>query len=327
MSLGEGRLMKVDLVGKIKNTQLPRSKALLPMFEAVVNSFQAIEDGGKAIPSPAIEIRVERDPVLPDLNIDGEVNGFTIVDNGVGFTEINLDSFFTSDTQYKVGRGGKGIGRFIWLKAFRYAEIESHYRENGKLAKRAFRFTTNGDQPTGPASDSTEKTAKTIVRLIDMQSPYKENCPHGLTTIGHRLIEHCLPFFLDPNCPTVTISDAKDCIDLKQLFRESFAANATEHTFKVGDAEFKLRGLRLYNPHETQHRLLYAANSREVFPEKLEKYVPILQKRLSDKAGPFMYLGFVEGEYLNQHVNGERTNFSFPAERNTEGELLGEITL
>jgi hypothetical protein len=36
--------MKVDLVGKIKNTQLPRSKALLPMFEAVVNSFQAIED-------------------------------------------------------------------------------------------------------------------------------------------------------------------------------------------------------------------------------------------------------------------------------------------
>jgi hypothetical protein len=35
--------MKVDLVGKIKNTQLPRSKALLPMFEAVVNSFQAIE--------------------------------------------------------------------------------------------------------------------------------------------------------------------------------------------------------------------------------------------------------------------------------------------
>ena len=36
--------MKLDLAGKIKNTQLPRSKALFPMFEAVVNSFQAIED-------------------------------------------------------------------------------------------------------------------------------------------------------------------------------------------------------------------------------------------------------------------------------------------
>lgn len=292
-----------------------------------MNSFQAIEDAGNTVSSPAIDIRVERDPILPDLNIDAEVNGFTIVDNGVGFTEVNLDSFFTSDTQYKVGRGGKGIGRFIWLKAFRYAEIESHYSENGKLVKRAFKFTTDGDQPTGPAIDSVENSAKTIVRLIDMQSPYKENCPHGLAIIGHRLIEHCLPFFLDSNCPAVSISDAKDRIDLKQYFRENFASNATQHTFKVGDADFKLRGLRLYNPHETQHRLLYAANSREVFPEKLEKYVPNLQKRLSDNAGPFMYLGFVEGEYLNQHVNGERTNFSFPAERNTPGGLLDEITL
>ena len=319
--------MKVDLVGKIKNTQLPRSKALLPMFEAVVNSFQAIEDAGRAVVSPAIDIRVERDPILPDLNIDAEVNGFTIVDNGVGFTEVNLDSFFTSDTQYKVGRGGKGIGRFIWLKAFQYAEIESHYSENGKLAKRAFKFTTNGDQPNGPATDSIEKTAKTIVRLVDMRSPYKEICPHGLAIIGHRLIEHCLPFFLDSNCPAISIGDANDRIDLKQYFRENFAANASQHTFKVGEADFKLRGLRLYNPHETQHRLLYAANSREVFPEKLEKHVPNLQKRLSDNSGPFMYLGFVEGEYLDQHVNGERTNFSFPAERNTDGELLDEITL
>jgi len=31
--------MKIDLAGKIKNTHLPRSKPLLPMFEAVVNAF------------------------------------------------------------------------------------------------------------------------------------------------------------------------------------------------------------------------------------------------------------------------------------------------
>lgn len=39
-----------------------------------------------------------------------------------------------------------------------------------------------------------------------------------------------------------------------------------------------------------------------------------------------MYLGFVEGDYLNQNVNSERTSFGFPTERNTEG-LLDEITL
>lgn len=318
--------MKLDLVGKIKNTQLPRSKALFPMFEAVVNSFQAIEDASEAVPSPSIEILVERDPVLPAADIDAEVNGFTITDNGVGFTEVNLDAFFTSDTQYKIRRGGKGIGRFIWLKAFQYAEVESHYHENGKLVKRAFKFTTNGDQPPGPAIDSKETGPKTTVRLVAMQSPYKENCPHALAGIGHRLIEHCLPFFLDSKCPAVSISDSKDRIDLNHYFRETFAAKASEHTFNVGDTAFTLRGLRLYNPRETQHRLLYAANSREVFPEKLEKYLPNLQKKLTDDAGAFVYLGFVEGEYLNQHVNGERTNFSFPTDRTSDG-LFDEITL
>ena len=107
--------MKVDLVGKIKNTQLPRSKALFPMFEAVVNSFQAIEDMNAAVTASRIEIVVERDDdVLPGVEIDGSVNGFAVTDNGIGFTADNLDSFFTSDTQYKVGRGGKdSIGGFL----------------------------------------------------------------------------------------------------------------------------------------------------------------------------------------------------------------------
>lgn len=182
------------------------------------------------------------------------------------------------------------------------------------------------DQPGGPATESKEAEPKTTVRLIGELRPYKESCPNGLTIIGHRLIEHCLPFFLDPRCPAVSIRDQKDRIDLNHYFRETFTATASQHSFKVGDESFTLRGLRLYNPHETQHRLLYAANSREVFAEKLDRHLPNLQKRLANEGGPFAYLGFVEGEYLNQHVNGERTDFSFPTDRHEDG-MFEEITL
>ena len=34
----------VDLEGKIENTMLPTTKPLLPVFEAIINSIQAIED-------------------------------------------------------------------------------------------------------------------------------------------------------------------------------------------------------------------------------------------------------------------------------------------
>jgi hypothetical protein len=319
--------MKVDLVGKIKNTQLPRSKALLPMFEAVVNSLQSIEDAGEQIYEPMIEIVAKRDPALPGLDVDAEVNGFTVTDNGVGFTDENVDSFFTSDTQYKVGRGGKGIGRFMWLKAFDRAEIESHFLANGKLLKIAFNFTLEGDEPAASPEQSKETSPRTIVRLVNMKSPYKGDCPRSLSGIGHRLVEHCLPFFLDPKCPAVVISDAKDRIDLNHYFRENFASKATQHSFTIGESTFTLRGLRLYNSHETQHRFIYAANYREVFPEKLDKFLPNLQRKLVDPQGTFVYLGFVEGDYLNEHVNGERTNFSFPLNREGTDGIFEETSL
>lgn len=220
--------MKVDLVGKIKNTQLPRSKALLPMFEAVVNSFQAIEERGNGQTTTRIEILVEREEMLPGMESDGDVNGFTITDNGVGFTEENLDSFFTSDTRYKIRKGGKGVGLFIWLKAFSSTEIESHFRENGKLMKRVFQFNTNVDQPESDPVVSNESSQKTRVSLVGMLSPYKAHCPHSLVLIGHRLIEHCLPFFLDPKCPTVVIRDEKETIALNQYFRDTFAEKASQ---------------------------------------------------------------------------------------------------
>src|SRR5689334_9498110 len=117
---------KLDLLGRINNTQVPRSKPLLPLFEAVVNSFQAIEELGKDAKERRIEISVERSPILPEHG-DGEIDGFRITDTGIGFTDANFDAFLTSDTRNKVLKGGKGVGRFSWLKVFEYAEIESHY--------------------------------------------------------------------------------------------------------------------------------------------------------------------------------------------------------
>ena len=319
-------VMKANVVGRVKNTQLQHSKALFPLFEAVVNSFEAIEDAAN-LTSPSIEILLDRDPVLEVM--EGEVNGFTITDNGVGFNELNLDSFFTSDTQYKLSKGGKGLGRFSWLKAFDYAEIESHYRENDQLLKRAFRFAIADDQPPQPAESSKENRPRTTVRLVNMKPEYKQHCPRGLESIGERLIEHCLPFFLDPKCPAVNLRDSKNALDLNAHFHQTFESKATLHSFTAGGCAFTLKGLHLHNPHETHHRLLYAANSREVLTEKLEKYLPNLQRKLTATEGKsFLYLGFVEGEYLDGHANNERTNFSFPVgdDDGTEG-LRGEITL
>jgi hypothetical protein len=51
--------MKISLVGRVWNTKLAASRPLLPLFEAVINSLEAIELGNVA--EGILEIRVARD--------------------------------------------------------------------------------------------------------------------------------------------------------------------------------------------------------------------------------------------------------------------------
>ncbi|WP_163370861.1 hypothetical protein [Endozoicomonas acroporae] len=42
--------------------------------------------------------------------------------NGVGFNDANIASFETLDSDHKIDKGCRGIGRLLWLKAFDIAK-------------------------------------------------------------------------------------------------------------------------------------------------------------------------------------------------------------
>ena len=83
-----------NLPGRIRNTNLPKSHALLPLFEAVVNSIHAIIEDTQLFPREGeIRIEVSREDVK-QLSLDAElpereIIGFRIVDNGVGYFGYN----------------------------------------------------------------------------------------------------------------------------------------------------------------------------------------------------------------------------------------------
>src|SRR5690349_11164116 len=115
--------MKFDILGRIQNMRLPDGKTaiLYSIYEAVSNSLHAIQDRfgeDQMARKGDIKVAVETDDY-------GDVESIAITDNGVGFTEANLDSFETSDSRYKYKRGGKGVGRFIWIKTFDRISINS----------------------------------------------------------------------------------------------------------------------------------------------------------------------------------------------------------
>src|SRR5690606_20735128 len=105
---------------KVKERKLAYAHTLLPLFEALVNSIQAIEEGSATQPG-IIHINLVRSPQR-ELGLDGQTSmppvlDITVRDNGIGFTNGNFESFNFAHSTYKEKKGGKGIGRFVWLRA------------------------------------------------------------------------------------------------------------------------------------------------------------------------------------------------------------------
>ena len=54
-----------------------------------------------------------------------DITSFTVTDNGAGFNDDNFNAFLTLDTDHKIDKGGRGIGRLLWLKAFQRVDVAS----------------------------------------------------------------------------------------------------------------------------------------------------------------------------------------------------------
>ena len=233
------------------------------------------------------------------------------------FPVRHYDSFQTVDSPYKATHGGKGLGRFLWLKAFNRVEITSIYKmvDTPHLMCRQFSFSIVDDEPPCVAQRSKESTPQTIVHLVGLVPPYIDEVPRQLDILGQQLIAHFLPLFLNPTGPTLTLKDASQEIDLRASFRDNFQVFATERHFQVRSHSFTLNGFRLRGALARQHEIIYAANYREVIKDRLAKHLANLKNKLMDaKNGDFYYLAFIQSQLFDDKVNNERTDFAIPRE-------------
>lgn len=312
--------VRLDLIGRVNNITLGSTRVFMPLFEAVVNSLQAIEDL-KDSKTRSINIYVRRENSNPMLNLADEgslelITGFVVEDNGIGFTSENYAAFNTSDTTTKYEKGGKGVGRFLWLKAFDLVKVESHFKENGETWIRSFDFTLSHEDGiiNHRCIKATTNEPNTRVSLIDLKPKYQKECQRKLDVIAGKIIEHCLSYLLNENCPQISIQDDDEFININQMFMELIKTSSETDSFITGDYVFKLIHLKKRSGDDSRHRIHFCANGREVLSETLNNAIPGLNRRLKDASNSFVYTGYLSGSFLDESVNQERTDFIFPDE-------------
>lgn len=314
-------MLRASLAGQIRQTNLPVWKPLLPLFEAVMNAFQAIQERGEE-GDRRIIVNVH---AVPSLQLDDveRIEGFTVLDDGVGFTDENMDSFNTAYSEYKFARGGKGVGRFLWLKAFSNVEVDSTFADtpDGGLLRRHFTFDTSYDPDQVEVVPAERDKVGTAITLSGFLEPFRKQIPLDLESIAQRMCEHFILLLMRPACPRIELRSGKHRVSVNETFETAFRRSSTRETLAVGDQQFTIHGFRLSQPRSLKHRLIYCADERAVLSENLDDHVPNLKTRLVDDDGnTFVYLAVVTSSFLNAHVNQERTAFDIDDDNDADAE-------
>lgn len=319
--------MTVNVAGQVSQIPLGQNKALWPFFETVINSIQSLEDTTceqkmitvEAVRNTSVQIRVN-----PDGTKTEEISHFEefiVSDNGNGFNDANYRSFMQAYSQLKVKKGCKGIGRFLWLKAFEKISIESVFYEDGKWYSRAFEFTLDGVSPENNLKelDGDDHHLITKVRLIQFKPIYRDSVALKLESLAKKTIEHCLPYFIMGTCPRIVLKDnIGETFSLNEYYEKTYKDSLHQDPMILKGKEYRLYHMLLTEGAD-KHELHLCANNREVKSFDLSRHIPNMQKRIRTEIGDCYYVGYLAGDYLDEAVNAERSEFMF-----TDLPIMGE---
>lgn len=313
--------MDTNLIGRVKNTKLPKNRGLLPLFEAVVNSIHAIEEKGLSSKEGKITVNILRTNTLPTVEKSlGDIIGFKIIDNGIGFNDENMQSFTTLDSEYKAEKGCRGIGRLLWLKAFKNAQVNSVYANGPKVFRRTFDFNaSSGVNEKVNKEISNGEIQETSVWLSDFEESYRKGSEKKAETIAKSLLEHCLWYFIRPGgAPQIVLQDGSECLTLDNIFEGSMHSSAKPETVTIKKMNFEFTHIKLHSNSIHSHMIAYCAANRVVKQENIKGKIPGLYGPLKDEKGEFVYSCYVNSPYLDEHVRSERTEFDIDEEKQSE---------
>lgn len=298
LSDNAGRIDNISLAPNVKN-------ALFPLFEAVMNSIHSIEErfGRDQLAKGRISVFIHKDPT-------GEYCGFTVTDNGFGFTSDNLTSLRKFDSRKKAKLGGKGVGRLLWLKVADSAQIVSVYDTPTGLRRCSFSFTIADPIEAYRDEVASSVPMETAITLNPFKSAFATRLPKKLETFANRLIAHFVSFFANIAHPEISVCDDEEAIDLFDIFSKKIERDK-DYPFSVEgiDEEFVLHCFLLpksiSDDEKSVNALYLGANGRAVSRHELDSVLGM--KAIDNK---FAFLGYVESDFLSSTANDTRTAFS-----------------
>lgn len=329
-------MSKINILGIVRDIR-SKTTYLTPIIEAICNSIDAIGN----LPNGKIEVVLKREPVTSNLEgkrILGNIVAVDVVDNGIGFNTDNRESFDTFRSGFKYENGGKGFGRFMYLKYFNKVRVESYFHNNsGEMKKRSFDFGKQNDIIVNEVEETANECSQTGTILHLMSIVKNSNIDKGLEVIARKLVERLLVFFVDKTKSTPQIilreEDNSEAICLNDYVGEGRDITLVgEYPLPLtgkSKASIELR-VQVYKIFFStmSNKISLTANKREVTDTPLHKYIPEFKDSLitltpQGVTQNYVVKAYVLGTFLDKNVTVERDGFVISQ---TDENLFSEVS-
>lgn len=306
--------LQPDIVARIERLPKPgnAAAALQPLFEAVSNAIHSTQDkfADDVADKGKVSVFVDTDRQKADVRV-------VVRDNGTGLDEGNWRAFMTTDTAHKIAKGGKGVGRLLWLDCFQRIEIASVFRENGAFKRRSFKFLLAKDgQIDGlelaPANDETDSWFEASFKGLTAGA-YRDKFPGRGNYVFQHMISHFLLVFIGNSCPEieVRVNDERkrfpegidDIIHRKMTIPGVSAGDSGAFDLTLMECD-KVASANL----DGKHHVHFVAHERAVASQKIDSKLGL--GFFGADADRTLH-AVLSGDFLDRNVNQERTAFQF----------------
>lgn len=306
-----GNNITTDIEGIIRELNISEADVMYPFYEAIVNSIQAIDERNDVSFQGKISVYIERDQSQKELFEQYNhfpISSIRIIDNGIGFTQSNYESFGKAHSTKKLHLGGKGLGRFAILSVFDTITVSSI---TNSCADNHISFTLSRKEGLSqPCIKTTKNQIRTDILMDNINPKFKQvTAKYSQEDIADNILSHCLLYYLNDNAPQIEIIEGGLTINLSNQFAPS---DFIRHTYKqkIGDYEFVLYFVK--NDRLSSHEYCLCGHNRKVKSKKVETILPIFSSRVSEGAESYFVQIYVVSPYLDSIVNISRNELKFP---------------
>lgn len=277
--------------------------------EAISNSLEA----------NAKKVKVQFFLSGEDLIKEQQISGFSIEDDGEGFTEKNRESFCCYMSKHKIKLGCRGVGRLTWLRIFKNVEIESVTSD--EIVKINFDINFNKSENISIEKNKAHKANKTLITFKDIVESKSDK--FDFEKLCENIRNHLLIKLL------LLKNEGKEfIIELSEAERSNEITNL--NIPELSEKEFDIVGTdnknyRFYLHYNFvkdgsgERYLYYCANNRSVCEFNAEL-------KPADLPNNDSLIMLLSSSYLDNNVVDERNKFDIPTGKVDDNKNLNWVT-